>query len=91
MQNEKDAKLIYEFEDLICKVKNKLEAKDLALRKAERQNNNLSGDEEATMIIERLRAYFDKYSYLNVHAEINTNDIKTWDDFLNKMYNHIIY
>jgi len=91
MKNESDEKLIFELEEITGKIKRKLESKDLALRKEKRDNNNLTGDEEAAMIVEMIRSYFQKYSYLDVHAKVDTKHIETWDDFINKMYNHIIY
>lgn len=87
----KERKMVNALISLSEKIGDRLDKQELALKEANFVKNGLTGDQEASMIIKRLREYFDKYSYLNVDAEINTDGIKTWDDFLNKLHNHIIY
>jgi len=89
--NAKESKMVNDLVSLSKKIGDRLDKQELSLKEAKFANKDLTGDQEATMIINRIREYFEKYSYLNVHSEVNTNDIKTWDDFLNKLYNHIIY
>lgn len=89
--NEIDFELINSLETLTSKLKTRLEKQDIKLKKAQRKNEKINGDQEADMIMEMLRAYFERYSYLNIEAEISIQGIKTWDDFINKLDNHIRY
>lgn len=89
--NSKNYKLVTGLTALTNELKAVLEKQELEIKEAKLERDKMTGDQEAALIIKMLRNYFDKYSYLNVHAEVNTNDIKTWDDFLNKMHNHITY